>query len=151
MKFANTKIKKTFLIVTGSLLIAIMAFILLLSPIEKYLAEKYVLKYLGRQIKMSWIYINPFTGYVHISHLVIYESKSLPDYYKGDSIFLSADGVSANFAVLKLLSRKIEISEITLDHPRGIIIQNKNFYNFSSLCADIGMSTDYILAGDFFN
>jgi hypothetical protein len=133
MKFANTKIKKTFLIVTGSLLIAIMAVFLLLSPIEKYLAEKYVLKYLGRQIKMSWIYINPFTGYVHISHLVIYESKSLPDYYKGDSIFLSADGVSANFAVLKLLSRKIEISEITLDHPRGIIIQNKNELNFTDL------------------
>jgi hypothetical protein len=119
MKIGNTRIKKALLIVTGSIIIAITVIILLLSPIEKFLAEKYGLKYLGRQIKMSWIYINPFTGYLHISHLVIYESKSLPNYNKGDSIFLSADGVSANFAVLKLLSRKIELSEVTMDQPRG--------------------------------
>jgi hypothetical protein len=82
---------------------------------------------------MSWIYINPFTGYLHISHLVIYESKSLPNYNKGDSIFLSADGVSVNLAVLKLLSKKIELSEVTIDQPKGIIIQNKNELNFTDL------------------
>ncbi|MGA3014380.1 MAG: DUF748 domain-containing protein [Bacteroidales bacterium] len=133
MKFANTRIKKIFLIVTGSLLIAIMAVILLLSPIEKSLAEKYVLKYLGRQIEMSWIYINPFTGYVHISNLKIHESRNLPEFKIKDTIFFSANGVSATFAILKLLSKTIEISEITLDQPKGIIIQNKNEVNFRDL------------------
>jgi hypothetical protein len=133
MKIVITKIQKTFLIVTGSIIIMVTVVILLLSPIEKYLAEKYVLKYLGRQIEMSWIYINPFTGYVHISNLKIYESKNLPEFKTGDSIFFSAKGVSANFAVLKLLAKTVEITEITLDSPKGIIIQNKNEVNFRDL------------------
>jgi hypothetical protein len=133
MKFATTRLQKTFLIVTGSIIIMVTVIILLLSPIEKYLAEKYMLKYLGRQIEMSWIYINPFTGYVHISYLKIHESKNLPEFKMGDSIFFSAKGVSANFAVLKLLAKTIEISEITLDQPKGIIIQDKNEVNFRDL------------------
>ena len=133
MKIANTKLKKTILIVIGSIIITVTVVILLVSPITKYLLEKYVEKYTGRHINMSWIYVNPFTGYVHISNLKIYESKSLPDYKKGDSIFFSAKGVSANFAMLKLLSKTIEISEITLDQPKGIVIQNKKELNFTDL------------------
>lgn len=129
----NTRLKKTILIVAGSIIVAVMVVILLLSPIAKYLLEKYVEKYTGRHIKMSWIYLNPFTGYVHISNLKIYESKSIPDYRKGDSIFFSAKGINANFAMLKLLSKTIEISKITLDQPKGIIIQNKKVLNFSDL------------------
>jgi hypothetical protein len=133
MKIANTKLKKTILIVIGSIIITIVVVILLISPIAKYLLEKYVEKYTERHIKMSWIYVNPFTGYVHISNLKIWESKNLPSYKKGDSIFFSAKGVSANFAILKLLSKTIEISEITLDQPKGIVIQNKKFLNFTDL------------------
>jgi hypothetical protein len=133
MKFANTRFKKIFLIITGSIFIMVMVVILFLSPIEKYVAEKYVLKYLGRQIEMNWIYINPFTGYVHISNLKIHESKNLPEFKRGDSIFFSAKGVSANFAILKLLVKTIEIREITLDSPKGIIIQNKDEVNFRDL------------------
>jgi len=78
---------------------------------------------------MGWVYVNPFTGYVHISNLKIYESKKLPACKKGDSIFFSAKGVSANFAIFKLLSKTIEIS----DQPKGIIIQNNKDLNFSDL------------------
>jgi hypothetical protein len=133
MKITITRLQKTFLIVTGSIILMVTVVILCLSPIEKYLAEKYVLKYLGRQIEMSWIYINPFTGYVHISNLKIHESKNLPEFKMKDTIFFSAKGVSAHFAVLKLLSKIIEITEITLDSPNGIIIQNKNEVNFRDL------------------
>ena len=133
MKIADTKLKKTLLIVIGSIIISITVVILLLSPIAKYLTEKYVEKYMGRHIKMSWIYVNPFTGYVHISNLKIYESKSLPADMEGDSIFFSAKGVSANFAMLKLLSKTIEISEITLDQPKGTVIQDKKELNFTDL------------------
>ncbi len=133
MKIADTKLKKTLIIVAASIIITVTVVILLISPIAKYLLEKYVEKYTGRHIRMSWIYVNPFTGYVHISNLKIWESKSLPAYKEGDSIFFSANGVSANFAMLKLLSKTIEISGITLDKPRGIVIQNKKFLNFTDL------------------
>jgi hypothetical protein len=105
----------------------------LISPIAKHFAIKYGEKYTGRHITMGLVYANPFTGYIHISNLKIFESKSLPDYYKGDSIFLSADGLSANFSLLKLLSNNLVISNATLDKPHGTILQNQKELNFSDL------------------
>jgi hypothetical protein len=133
MKIANTRLKKTAIIIVGSIIMTIMVVILLISPITKYWVEKNGVKYFGRQIKMSWIYVNPFTGYVHINHLKIYESKSLPALTGSDSIFFSANGVSANFNMRKMLSKTIEITELTLNKPRGIIIQNKRDFNFNDL------------------
>ena len=133
MKIANTRFKKIALIVVSSIIIAIMVVVLLISPITKYVLEKNGIKYFGRKVKMSWVYVNPFTGYVHISHLKIYESKDLSSLTGGDSIFFSANGVSANFAMRKLLSKTIEISEITLYSPKGIIIQNKKDLNLNDL------------------
>ena len=100
--------------------------ILLISPIAKHLITKYDLKYSGRQITLGRTYINPFTGYIHFSNLKIYELNS-------DSIFFSADGVSANIAVLKLFFRTYEIRKLTITHPHGTIIQNKKHLNFSDL------------------
>jgi len=120
------KLKKILIIIISTIIIIVAAVIICISPITKYLIQKYDEKYTGRQITLGWAYVNPFTGYLHFSNLKIYELKS-------DSIFFSADGVSANFAMLKLLSKTYEISKITLDHPRGIIIQNKKDFNFSDL------------------
>ena len=100
--------------------------ILFISPIIKYLIEKYDVKYTSREITMDWAYVNPFTGYVHLNNLKIYEFKS-------DSVFISANGLSANFSMLKLLSKNYEISTVTLDHPWGIIIQNNKKLNFNDL------------------
>ncbi|MCX6249875.1 MAG: DUF748 domain-containing protein [Bacteroidetes bacterium] len=129
----NTRLKKTTLIVTGSIIITVIVVILVISPIAKHLAIKYGEKYTGRHITTGWIYVNPFTGYVHISNLKIYERKNLPGYKSGDSILLSVKGVSADFAMLKLLSKTIEISEITLDRPNGLIIQHNSTLNFSDV------------------
>jgi hypothetical protein len=125
------RINRTILIVIGSIILAIGLVILLASPLGKYLGKKYGEKYTGRQIKMGLVYVNPFTGYVHISNLVIYESNQFSGYKKGDSIFFSAKSVSAKFTLRKLLSKTIELSEITLNNPKGIIIQNGNKLNFS--------------------
>jgi hypothetical protein len=120
------KLKKTLLIITGIIVLTITLVILFISPITKYLVEKYDEKFTGRQITIGLAYVNPFTGYVHFSNLKIYEAKS-------DSIFLSAEGLSANFAMLKLFSKTYEISEITLDHPKGIIIRINKVLNFNDL------------------
>jgi hypothetical protein len=133
MNNANTKLKKVSIIVVGAIIVLIMAVIFLISPIAKYLIEKYDVKYTGRQIKTGLIYINPFTGYVHISNLKIYELKGPYALKENDSVFFSAKGLSANFALLKLFSKTIEISRVTLNKPRGIIIQNKKDFNFSDL------------------
>ena len=133
MNIANTKIKRTILIATSCIIITVMVVILLISPIAKHLVEKYDERYTGRQIKMGGIYVNPFTGYVHISHLKIYESKGLTALEEADSIFFSAKGLSANFAMFKLLSKTVEITKLTLYKPKGIIIQNRRDFNFNDL------------------
>ena len=113
------KLRKTLIILFSAIIIIIVGVILFISPITKYLVEKYDEKYTGRQITMNWAYVNPFTGYIHFSNLKIYELKS-------ESVFFSAESVSANIAMTKLFSKTYEISEFTLSHPLGIIIQNKN-------------------------
>lgn len=75
---------------------------------------------------MNRVYVNPYTGYFSFKDLKIYESKS-------DSVFISIQSLNINFNMLKLLSKKYEISELQLDHPRGIIIQNKKLFNFTDL------------------
>jgi hypothetical protein len=120
------KLLKTLLILVGVFIAIAAVVIIFISPITKYLIEKYDLKYTGRQIKMDWAYVNPFTGYVHFENLKIYELKS-------DSVFLSFKGVSANFAMRKIFSKTYEISELILKHPRGIIIQIDSNINFNDL------------------
>jgi hypothetical protein len=89
--------------------------IIFISPITKYLIEKYDVKYIGREVKMDWAYVNPFTGYVHFSNLKIYE-------YKSDSLFLDASGLSANLSVYRLLRGDYEINSIEMDKPKITII-----------------------------
>jgi len=93
---------------------------------------------------MSWAYVNPFTGYIYFRNLKIYELKS-------DSIFFSADGVGANIAMLKLFSKTYEISKITLNHPRGTIIQNKKDLNFNDLIKKFSSNSDTTKAPVHFN
>lgn len=120
------RLKKALLISVASILIFGLLVILFISPITKYLVEKYDVKYTGRQIQVNGCYVNPFTGYIQFSNLKIYEFKS-------DTIFFSTNTLSANFAMLEFLSKTIEITEITLDHPVGIIIKNKSKVNFNDL------------------
>ncbi len=137
MKIVNANFKKTLITVISSIIVIVIAVILLASPITKYLIEKNDIKYIGRHIKMGRVYVNLFTGYVHIRNLKIYESKNQADTVGIDSVFFSAKGISANFALLKLFSKTIEIKDLTLDHPMGIIIQNKKDFNFNDLVKKI--------------
>jgi len=121
-----SRLKKTLLVIVSSIVICVILIIVFISPIAKYLIEKYDEKFLGREVTLDWAYVNPFTGYVHINDLKIYE-------YKSDSVFFSATGLSANLEMHKLLSKTYEISEVTLTKPRGIVVQNRKVFNFDDL------------------
>ncbi len=113
------KFKKPLIFILSAVVTIVIVAILFISPISKYLVEKYDQKYMGRQITMDWAYVNPFTGYIHFSDLKIYESKT-------DSVFFSARSVNANFSMRKLLSKTYEITELEINQPKGNIIQNGN-------------------------
>ena len=99
---------------------------LILPALTTHLITKYVSKHTGRQITMDRAYINPLTGTIQLSNIKFYELKS-------DSIFFAADGINANIAMLKLLSKNYEIRKLTVNHPRGTVIQNNKNFNFSDL------------------
>ena len=82
-----------------------------LSPILKYLVEKYDVKYTGREITMSSAYINPFTGYFHFNNFRMYEQKS-------DSVFLYAKRVAVRFDLSKFLTKTYEIRSSNYVSPR---------------------------------
>jgi hypothetical protein len=133
MKSVYSKIKKPLLIIVVSLFLIGLLVILFISPITKHMIEKYDEKYTGRQIKTGWVYVNPFTGFIYINNLKIYESKDLPALQDKDSIFFSAKGLSINFAMFKMLFKTFEITNLTLYQPKGIIIQSDSILNFNDL------------------
>lgn len=118
---------KRILIILGVIIIAFIALsVIFLSPIAKYAIEKYGPKYTGREIKTGVVIVNPFSGYIHISNLKIFEPRS-------DSIFVSANGISANISLTKLLSKTYEIESLALDKPYVMVIKDKERFNFSDL------------------
>ena len=135
MKIVCPPLTKILFIIFGCVIAAVTVVILMISPITKYLIEKYDEQVLGRQILVDWVYVNPFTGYVHISNLRIYESKDQGNLVNPDTLFFTARGASANFSLFKLFSRTIEIEELTVDRPRGMIIQDVivNYIELKSL------------------
>lgn len=107
----------------GLVLIVILA---ILSPLTRYLLEKYDVKLIGREATIGWVYVNPITGYLHLHDVNIYEMQ-------GDSVFLSAKGASANFAMFKLLWKEVEIQQLTIDRPLGKIVQKGDTLNFDDV------------------
>jgi len=133
MKSGKSGLRRALIILLITVLGFIAVVVLFISPVSKSLIEKYDLKYTGREITTDWIYINPFTGYVHFRNLKIFELNSQPGISTKDSVFISARSVTVNITLRKLLSNTLEITKVILDHPKGIIIQDKKEFNFSDL------------------
>lgn len=126
MAFFNTRFKKILFKILMTVIIFVAVIIIFISPIAKYVVEKYDVKYSGREVTMDLPYINPFTGYVHLRNLKVYEAQS-------DSVFFSASAISVNFEMLKLLSKTYEIGSLTIDKPIAKIVQNDSVLNFNDL------------------
>ncbi len=117
---------KIALIILSIFLGAGVIIVLLISPIAKYIIEKYDYKYTGRQIQIGQAYLNPFTGYLQLNNVNFYESES-------DSVFLKADFISLDFSLIKIFSKNYEISELTIDHPVAFLLQSDHEFNFNDL------------------
>ena len=100
--------------------------ILFISPITKRLVERYDYKYTGREIRMDRAYVNPFTGFINFTNFRMYENES-------DSIFFSANDLTLNITLHKLLSKTYEISQFTLNRPSVKILQDKENFNFNDI------------------
>ena len=121
------KWKKPLLILLGVLIAAALLVIIFISPITKYVIEKYDEEYTGRQITMDWVYVNPFTGNLAFKNFKIYE-------YKSDSVFLASTGLNLNIGILQIFAKQYIIKSINLIEPVVFISQNKKGdINFADL------------------
>ncbi|MDP2385011.1 MAG: DUF748 domain-containing protein [Bacteroidota bacterium] len=128
LKGTRLKLSKIFFVVALAITGIFTFVFLFISPLAKYLLEKYDVELSGREVKIDWAYVNPFTGYIYLSNPKIYELNS-------DSLALTADGISANIALMKLFSKTIDIGELVLEQPRWMIAQkgDKRALNFGDL------------------
>lgn len=120
------KLKNILLIFAEFNVLIVFLIFLFVSVLTKYFIERYDMKYTGREITLNWAYVNPFTGYVNLDDLVIYELDS-------DEPFISMKGLSANMAMWKLFSKTYEIEEVKLTKPYVHIVQSEKDFNFSDL------------------
>lgn len=115
--------------------------VVFVSPIAKYMVEKYDTEYTGREIEMDRAYVNPFTGFIKFNNFRIYENQS-------DSVFFSAKDLSVNVALFKLLSKTYEISRVTINQPSIKILQEKEKFNFNDLLAKFAGEDDSTQVAD---
>ena len=119
MQKMNPHLKRAIIGIVIAIVVFFAVLIIFISPIAKYLIQKYDDIILGRKIELGWIYINPLTGYVHIHNLRVYEHQS-------DSLFFTAESVSADMSMSKLFKKTYEINSISVDKPWGRIIQDSS-------------------------
>jgi hypothetical protein len=122
----SVKAKRRIIIASGIMLFLIAVVILFISPFAKYLIQKNGEKWLGRQVKMGWLYLNPLTGNATIKNLKILEPG-------GDTIFFSAKEISVSVSILKIIRKSYEIKKLSINNPVIWIIQNKKQLNFDDL------------------
>ena len=99
------RLKKVFIITLSAVLAIVVLLMLVLSPLAKYLLEKHGKDLFGRELKMDWAFVNPFTGYAYLGNPRLYEAQ-------GDSTFLAVVGVHGKINMLKLFSQNVEIISI---------------------------------------
>lgn len=117
------KILKWIGIVVAGLLLAVLIFI---SPIAKYLIEKYDVKYIGREVHITQLGINLLTGTVNISGFRLYEAD-------GKTVFIGFDHLNAEVELRPLFNGIYHLEHLTLDHPDVRVIQKGDSFNFDDI------------------
>lgn len=108
------------LVLVISLLVLAFVFI---SPITKYLIEKYDVTYTGRQITMDKLFLNFFTGNASIKGFTLYEKD-------GKTPFFKCGELSVSIKLRKILSGEYDIRHFTAESPEITIVQKGEHYNY---------------------
>jgi len=115
-KITRAPLFKLTVAVLITLLVILALIVAFISPITKYVVEKYDEKWTGRQITMDWAYVNPFTGFIYFHNFKAYEANS-------ESVFLAADGVSIRLDMTKIFSQQYDIKKLKFTKFYGKIVQ----------------------------
>ena len=97
-----------------------------ISPIAKYVIEKYDTALIGRQVSLGHISINALDGSVNLVDLKVYEAHS-------DKIFFGCHDIFVKLNLDKMFSGVYGIDTIRIVQPQINIVQNGNTFNFTDI------------------
>ena len=123
---------KKFIKILGITLIVIIFLVIICAIIAPPIAKNYINKHgkelVGRKIQINGLYSNLFTGYNRITDFTLYE----PD---DTTAFVSFDTLVVDLSLYRLLVNELRVNEITLVHPRVMVWQKRDVFNFNDLLA----------------
>ncbi len=102
-----------------------LAFIFI-SPITKYLIEKYDKEYTNREITIDKLWINLLTGSVRINGITIHELNGADSFFTATEIYL-------NVEEHKLLAGIYEIEKVSLNQASCVITRNGRKFNVDDM------------------
>jgi len=97
-----------------------------ISPIAKYLIEKYDTSMLGREVTIGHIKIDAMNGSIKIKDIKIYE-------YHSDKVFFDCHDFYVKLNMQKIFNGIYAIDTILIDQPEITISQDGNKFNFDDL------------------
>jgi Domain of Unknown Function (DUF748) len=122
------KIKRWIKILSASVAVILVLFLLLLSPVAKWYIEKNSEEWTGRKIVMEKLGLNLFNGSVSIEQLRVFERDKT-------EVFFSMQDFYLNLELWKAINKQYEISEVTMRGPAVSVIQEGDSFNFDDLIA----------------
>ncbi len=118
--------KRTLLIISGSLVLLVVLFFTLLPSFVKRYVNQSGKELCGRNLVLDGVYHNPITGYTRFTGFQMLEREDT-------ATFASFDTLVINLDLYKLLAGTFSISELRLVGPEININQVDTVYNFSDL------------------
>lgn len=118
---------KILLWVGAGIIVLLLAIILLISPIARYMMEKNGEEYTGRQVKLNSLKINLLNGHVSFTGLTLFEPNK-------KDIFVSCDSFALDVSLAKYLtSGKLNINYIRINGLTSTITQKGEVFNFDDI------------------
>ncbi len=117
---------KITLIVLVSIVAVLLIILLLLSPIAKSYVNKHGEELLSRKVQLEGLRVNPLSGTVNVTGLVLYEEDAATP-------FVSIDTIDVQVRLLKLLRHEVDLRHATIANLDIQLLQDSNRFNFSSI------------------
>jgi hypothetical protein len=118
---------KVLIIIAGILVGLFLLLAAIISPVAHWYIEKHSKDLCGRVVTMDDLHINLFTGSVEIEGLVALEQNDKDTCLAFDRLFV-------DMSLWKLLGKKVQLNEITLEKPLVVIVQYPGRFNFTDIC-----------------
>lgn len=113
----------------GLIILMVAALVLLfifISPVVKYLVERYGKEYTGREITMNSLFLNILSGSISIHGLKIMEAND-------KDVFFTCGYFESSINIKKALKGSYQINKLKLVAPQLSIYQNGNSFNFDDV------------------